>query len=106
MCQSTWAAPTPECRPMPRLLPLALLLLLAASAHTAAPPAVEYEKWTSDDVVNQESASSVSFSPDGRFAVWVKSAPDKEANKQVGHLVRTDLTTGKQVQLTRGKEAC
>src|SRR5262249_22670532 len=90
---------------MMRLLSL-VVLLLAVSAYAAAPPAVRYEKWTPDDVVNQETASGLRFSPDGKYAVWVRYAPDKEKNEPVGHLFRTDLATGKQVQLTRGKEAC
>src|SRR3954452_7832645 len=90
---------------MPRLLSFAALLL-AVSAHAAAPPAVSYEKWTPDDVVNQETASGLRFSPDGKYAVWVRYAPDKEKNELIGQLFRTDLATGKQAQLTRGKDAC
>lgn len=92
---------------MSRLPSLAVILLLAVNqAWAAAPPVVVYEKWTPEDVVHQESADGLHFSPDGKHVVWVRHSPDKEKNEHVGHLFRTDLTTGKQVQLTRGKEAC
>src|SRR5262245_22046885 len=89
-----------------RLLPFFLLSLVALPVWAAAPVPVVYEPWTVNDVVEQESAGSFRFSPDGRFVVWVRTAPDKEKNAQVGHLFRTDLATGKQVQLTRGQDAC
>lgn len=83
-----------------------LILLLAASAVWPAGPARApvYQKWKPDDVVNQEWASNWAFSPDGRFAVWVKWAPDREKNEHVGQLFRTDLVSLRQVQLTRGQE--
>src|SRR5262245_49074799 len=88
------------------LLLLAALLLLPLAARPAAPPQPSYEKWTIDDVVNQESLSDVQFSPDGKFAVWVKSAPDKDKNEHVGHIFRADLVRQREVQLTRGPDSC
>ncbi|MBY0231121.1 MAG: prolyl oligopeptidase family serine peptidase [Gemmataceae bacterium] len=82
-------------------------LLLSAFAQAAAPPAAPPPgKWGPDDIVNAEWASSWAISPDGKFALWVKHAPDKDKNEHVGQVFRTDLASGKQVQLTRGPDAC
>ena len=83
-------------------------LLLAATAHAAAPPPAAYEKWTADDVVNLETVGEVTFSPDGRFIVWAKTSVDvdKEKDTYVTHLFRFDTKTGREVQLTRGTESC
>ncbi len=83
---------------------LLLLLLAVPSAQAASPPPVTYAPWAPDDVVNQESASSWAFSPDGKFVLWVKHTADKDRNEHVGHIFRTDLTTLRQVQLTRGPD--
>src|SRR5262245_12774264 len=93
---------------MRRLAALPLALLLAAlPARPAAPPrSAPAEKWTIDDIVLSESVSDVQVSPDGRWAAWVKAAPDKEKNEHVSHLWRTDLRTGREVQLTRGTHSC
>src|SRR5262245_42056602 len=92
---------------------LGLLLLSAAPTgptRSAAPPrprpAPPTEKWTVDDVVNCASAGDFQVSPDGAFAAWVRSAPDKDKNEVVGQVMRTDLATGREVQLTRGPDAC
>jgi dipeptidyl aminopeptidase/acylaminoacyl peptidase len=89
------------------LLGFALLLLpVLPAARPAAPPPSTTEKWTAEDVVNQEWIGTIRFSPDGRFLLWVRFAPDKEKNEHVGQIFRTDLKTGRQVQLTRGSESC
>jgi dipeptidyl aminopeptidase/acylaminoacyl peptidase len=89
---------------MRRLLIFSALLFLVPAARSAAPPPVGYEKWTADDVVNQEWASAFRFSPDGRFVLWVRHSPDKEKNEQVEQVFRADLRTGRVVQLTRCAE--
>lgn len=83
-----------------------LLLMTAFLAWSAAPPPVAQEKWTAEDVVNQESAGGWHFSPNGKSVVWVKSSSDKEKNEHIGHLFRTDFATRRQVQLTRGSDSC
>jgi dipeptidyl aminopeptidase/acylaminoacyl peptidase len=80
-------------------------LLMVPSLQAAAPPLASLSRWTVEDVVNQESASSWAFSPDGKTALWARSAPDKEKNEHVSHLFRTDLDTLRQVQLTRGPDS-
>lgn len=86
---------------------MCLTCLIALSAWCAAPPPPAAPgKWVPDDLVHFESASSWQFSPDGRFVVWSKSAPNKDKNEHVGHLFRTDLATLRQVQLTRGPDGC
>jgi dipeptidyl aminopeptidase/acylaminoacyl peptidase len=88
------------------VLLLPALLLAVAAVRPAAPPTPAFEPWSADDVVFSESASDFRLSPDGRFAVWVKSVPDKDKNEHVGQVFRVDLRTHREVQLTRGAEGC
>jgi len=62
--------------------------------------------WTVDDVLSFERASDFRVSPDCRWALWVKSVPDKDKNEWVSHLFLSSLTGGKEVQLTRGGGGC
>ena len=64
------------------------------------------EKWTVDDVLFTEKASDFEISPDGRWAVWIKSVMDRDKGERVGHLMRTDLAEKRDVQLTRGPDTC
>jgi len=59
------------------------------------------EKWTTDDVVMAEQASGFQISPDNRWAVWVRSTPDRDGDKAVSNLFLSSLTDGKEIQLTR-----
>ncbi|NGP76123.1 prolyl oligopeptidase family serine peptidase [Balneolaceae bacterium YR4-1] len=90
------------------LFSLTIILYIAPSDLLAqeADPA----KWTVEDVIKQESAYSLEFSPDGSSLVWVKRRADKEEDKFITdlYLTRLDVTeddTFKTVQLTRGKES-
>jgi dipeptidyl aminopeptidase/acylaminoacyl peptidase len=79
--------------------------LCAAGAGQDAdkkPPATKKSPWTPEDVVYQEVANQFAISPDGKSAVWVKDTPDKEKDERVSNLYMSNLSDGKQVQLTRG----
>jgi dipeptidyl aminopeptidase/acylaminoacyl peptidase len=78
-----------------------VVVLFCACPLTAAKPA-----WTPDDVILAESRRGIQLSPDGRWAVWVHVVPDKKRDAEVGHLVRLDLSTGRETILTRGPEGC
>ncbi len=92
------------------ILPLLFLLAFGVGARPAAPPirsaSPGLEKWTVDDVVLGESIGGPQVSPDGRWATWAKTSPDKDKNEFVVQLFRTDLASGRTVQLTRGTESC
>jgi dipeptidyl aminopeptidase/acylaminoacyl peptidase len=62
--------------------------------------------WTLDDTINTESIRDVQVSPDGRWAVWVHVAPNKQRGETVGNLVRLELSTGRETVLTRGNDNC
>lgn len=66
--------------------------------------AAKVTPWTPQDILSAESASQWKVSPDGKWAVWVKSQMDKEKNGRVSNLFLTNLETKKEVQLTRGAE--
>ena len=92
----------------------ATLLLLApvvaaqaaaeASTSAAKPDAAKKNHWTAEDVVYQEDAEQFRISPDGRFALWVKGTADKEKDLRVSNLYLSNLSDGKEVQLTRGTD--
>ena len=73
----------------------------AAKAAKAGPAGVS---WTAEDILLAESASDWEISPDGKWAVWVRTRMDKEKNGRVSNLFLTSLDTKKEVQLTRGTE--
>ena len=92
---------------------LALLLASMAAPLRAAfddndkkdastPAATKKSPWTPEDIVYQEDASQFEISPDGRAALWVKSAADKDKDERISNLYISNLSDGKQVQLTRG----
>src|SRR4051794_18390614 len=91
---------------MRRLVLLLPALFVAVARPAAPPPAPALQKWTAEDVVHTETAGDFRVSPDGRFAVWVKAAPDKDKNERVGQIHRVDLRTHREVQLTRAAEGC
>jgi dipeptidyl aminopeptidase/acylaminoacyl peptidase len=92
----------------------ATLLLLApvvaaqaaaeASTSAAKPDAAKKNHWTAEDVVYQEDAEQFRISPDGRSALWVKGTADKEKDLRVSNLYLSNLSDGKEVQLTRGTD--
>jgi len=81
---------------------LAIPLALHAATDEAKPAGAKKSPWTAEDVVNQEDASQFEVSPDGRFAVWVKGTADKDKDERVSNLFLSNLSDGRQVQLTQG----
>jgi dipeptidyl aminopeptidase/acylaminoacyl peptidase len=83
-----------------------LLLLLCSSAALAdTRPVAAAASWSIDDVLFAETATDFQVSPDGRWAVYLKTAMDRERGEQVGRLVRIDLRIPEEVQLTRGPDS-
>src|SRR5262245_41134613 len=79
---------------------LALTFAAAANAQT------DKAKWSVDDVVLSEVASSFQLAPDGKHAVWVKSVMDKDKGARVGNLMRSSLVEKEDIELTRGPDNC
>jgi dipeptidyl aminopeptidase/acylaminoacyl peptidase len=76
----------------------------AAAEDAAKPDQSLVMPWTLDDILLAESSGSWEISPDGKWAVWVKSQIDKDKNGRVSNLFLTNLETQKEIQLTRGTE--
>jgi dipeptidyl aminopeptidase/acylaminoacyl peptidase len=91
---------------------LLALLFVAATAPVRASAddkngvgtaaAKKNSSWTPEDIVYQEDASQFEISPDGKSAVWVRDTADKDKDERVSNLYMSNLSDGKQVQLTRG----
>jgi dipeptidyl aminopeptidase/acylaminoacyl peptidase len=86
-----------------------LVFIIALFCLAAALPAQEKNmppaEWKVEDVINQEAAGSFEISPDGNWAVWVKTTVHKEKDGRVRHLYLTSL--GEKIetlQLTRGED--
>ncbi len=78
---------------------LAVLLLAAPTTSSKA------KTWTADDILLAESAREVAVSPDGEWAVWVKSAMDKEKGERASNLVLTRLSGARlEIPITRGSD--
>jgi dipeptidyl aminopeptidase/acylaminoacyl peptidase len=58
--------------------------------------------WTVEDMIARETADDFRISPDGKWAVWVKHAPDAAKDEIVSNLFLTSLAEKQEVQLTRG----
>ena len=91
-----------------RLLLVGVLLALGSALTVAEdasqPTPAGMALWTAEDILSAESAQSWKISPDGKWAVWVKSQMDKEKNGRIANLYLTNLETKKEVPLTRGSE--
>jgi dipeptidyl aminopeptidase/acylaminoacyl peptidase len=90
---------------MNRIATLLLSLFLASPVSGDTRPAAAKTSWSIEDVLFAETAADFQVSPDGRWAVYVKSSMDRERGEQVGRLVRIDLPTGREVVLTRGTDS-
>ncbi len=78
------------------LLPVALLF--TALPSTAA-------RWTIEDVLMLERASSVTLSRDGAKVVWRKTKMNRKKGASVSHLYLHSFSGGYTVQLTRGTDS-
>ena len=73
-----------------------LLAALLASVAVAEPnkpvtaPA-KSQTWTVEDVIASETVSDFQISPNGLWAVWVKSTLDGDKDEHVSQIMRTDL---------------
>ena len=84
-----------------------LLILLSVpvlAGDPQRPDAARVSPWAPDDILSAENASQWKISPDGKWAVWVKTQMDKEKNGRVSNLILTNLETKKEIPLTRGTE--
>ncbi|MGH9684148.1 MAG: S9 family peptidase [Candidatus Acidiferrales bacterium] len=61
-------------------------------------------QWTPNDIVYTEYASQFRISPDGKWALWIKSTGNKEKDLRVSNLYLSSLAEKKEVQLTRGTD--
>ena len=88
---------------------LAVLFIAFISAFSWAgdapqPAPAKASAWTPEDILSAEFAFQWKISPDGKWAVWVKTQVDKDKNGRISNLFLTSLETKKEVQLTRGSE--
>ncbi len=60
-------------------------------------------RWTIDDVLMLEAADQFAINPCGKYAVWIKSSPDKDENSYLSQIYLSSLTDSTEIQLTRGK---
>ena len=95
------------------LITIAALAFLSGASDTVTkarggdePSTVKakHSPWAPEDVVYTESANQFRVSPDGQWAVWVKTSGDKEKDGRVSNLFLTSQTQKKEVQLTRGTD--
>jgi dipeptidyl aminopeptidase/acylaminoacyl peptidase len=83
------------------LIALGFVSIAAGPEQPAAKEKAD-KAWTADDIILAERASDWNISPDGRWAIWVKTHMDKEKNGRVSNLFLTDLETKKEFTLTQG----
>ena len=83
------------------VLGIAMIPALLISFSSAA----DEKTWSPDDIILAERAGSLEISPDGEWAVWVKSQMDKEKGGHISNLYLSSLTREKEIQLTRGKDS-
>lgn len=68
----------------------------------AAPALCQVTPWTPEDVIKQVSVRSMTVSPDGTKAAWIKTVADMKGDRYVSRLHLTDLPTGKSRRLVYG----
>ncbi|PYU06837.1 MAG: peptidase S9 [Acidobacteria bacterium] len=81
----------------------AITVCLAALRADEQKPAPK-EPWKPEDIIYGESAGQFRISPDGKWAVWVKSSGNKEKDTRVSNLFLASLTENREIPLTRGAD--
>ncbi len=86
-----------------------LICLLCFASNAQSDKKEDPSKWTSEDIINRESMSSVSFSPNNNMVVWTKSKPVKEKDRFISDIYLTRLDLKKEdafrtIQLTNGDD--
>ncbi|HUJ30233.1 MAG TPA: prolyl oligopeptidase family serine peptidase [Candidatus Acidoferrum sp.] len=78
---------------------------LHAQTNTpAAPPtpsAARVNAWTPEDMVFFDVADQFRISPDGKWALWVKTVPDKKKDSRATQLMLSSMVDSAEIQLTR-----
>ncbi|MFN4260177.1 MAG: prolyl oligopeptidase family serine peptidase [Gemmataceae bacterium] len=79
------------------------------SEQPAAKPKNQAElagSWTMDDIMAMEFAADPRFAPRGGTIIWVKETPNEKKGKIVHNLMLTDLSSPREIPLTRGGHHC
>src|SRR3989442_11057325 len=90
--------------------PVLAVSLLVAIAASLAPLRADEQKpaqkepWKPEDIIYAESAGQFRISPDGKWAVWVKSSGNKEKDTRVSNLFLSRLMENSEIPLTRGAD--
>ena len=80
-----------------------LIICLAAGLSPEETKGASQSEWKIEDVIGQESAGSFSISPDGSWALWIKTISDKEKDGRISHIFLGSLGENPEtLQLTRG----
>src|SRR5271168_1434214 len=84
----------------------AVLRLSHAVRADEAKPAAGKELWKPEDFIFSESVGQYRISPDAKWLVWVKSAGDKDKDKDArfSNLYLSSLTESREIALTRGTD--
>src|SRR5690348_10992196 len=85
---------------------LVALVVVALLGSWSLGQTADKDRWTVDDIVQCEQAGDFQISPDCRWVVWTRSAPDKEKGEFVSNLIRGSLLQKEEIELTRGTESC
>ena len=95
----------------PGIVGLSVLLYVFVSFGGAFAAAQEASKagpvkadWTAEDILLSESASDWKISPDGKWAVWVKTRMDKDKNGEIANLFLTNLRPRKRSSLLAARK--
>ena len=91
------------------IYPLFLFLIFLVNQSITSQEKSDPTRWTPEDIINTESMSSVSFSPDGTMLLWTKRKAVKKKDMFVSDIYLTRLSKKKNgefrtVQLTNGDD--